>query len=521
MFDYLHQFNQLPKNLRDQVSSPSVMALITELEGKYKVDLAATVMKVMIKSIAIKDLAAYLESELQVLPSEAASLAQEMIAKIFPPVYEYLGLAQSKRTLDLDRDAEIIIREAGLILPSEILVSRFKNILAIYLRGVRSKIDTQNTLAKDVKVGGLNLSGEEISRVFKVCAAYQFSSLTVASRPVDAPAEANSEKPAAPKKTEPAIPPRLSEIIAQSEQAGGYDLRRALASGQLKPISPQPEIKESAVSPQAQAQPSAIVSQAQSPALSPAKALAKAPETHLAISAPKSLEVAKPILRPSLFKKAATLLAGSKKAVVPVSSIQPQPVAPPPNNNAAKTAAVSPAVKTETAKPVTQAVAAVKPAPIAQTQKPAVSQSVVSAPKPVPPTVPLSLAASRVAPAASPRPVMRDITPMPKLMGPIDELRFLDPVNFRRLGGTPGESVNKIFSKIKLLEKDGYDKMIAGVKAWRQSPVNRLYLRLGQEALAKSKPLKEIIAERKKNSQECLSEEEVAVIIALNSKLVF
>ena len=512
MFDCLQQFNQLPKNLRDQVSSPSAMALITELEGKYKVDLAATVMKVMIKSIAIKDLAAYLESELQVLPTEAASLAQEMIAKIFPPVYEYLGLAQAKRTLDLDRDAEIIIREAGLILPSEILVSRFKNILATYLRGVRSKIDTQNTLAKDVKIGGLNLSGEEISRVFKVCSAYQFSSLTVVSRPAAAPA--------VPQVGEPVVPPRLSEIIAQSEQADGYDLKRALASGQLKPLSSKPEIKESAAVPQAHSQPAAIISKAQLPALSPAKNLAKAPENRLAVSAPKSLEVIKPKVGLSLFKKAATLLAGTKKAVAPVSPIQPQSAAPS-FNNATKTAAVLPAIKTETLRTSPPTAEAVKPAPIAPIKKPAVSQPAVSASKSAVSSAPQSPAASRVSPPASPRPVMRDITPMPKLMGPIDELRFLDPVNFRRLGGTPGESVNKIFSKIKLLEKDGYDKMIAGVKAWRQSPVNRLYLRLGQEALAKSKPLKEIIAERKKNSQECLSEEEVAVIIALNSKLVF
>lgn len=106
-------------------------------------------------------------------------------------------------------------------------------------------------------------------------------------------------------------------------------------------------------------------------------------------------------------------------------------------------------------------------------------------------------------------------------MGPVEELQFLDVVNFRRLGTTPAEMTAKVFSKIKLLEKDGYDKMVAGVRAWRQSPVNRLYLRLGQEAIAKGHPLKEAIEVRKAAKQEYLSMDEIEAIVSLNSKLVF
>ena len=116
---------------------------------------------------------------------------------------------------------------------------------------------------------------------------------------------------------------------------------------------------------------------------------------------------------------------------------------------------------------------------------------------------------------------MHDIKPMPKVMGPLEELQFLDVVNFRRLGKTPEERTAKIFAKIKLLEEDGYDKMILGVKAWRQSLVNRLYLALTKEALNKSRPLQEELVERQKGHPESLSWEEVQAVIALNSKLVF
>jgi hypothetical protein len=106
-------------------------------------------------------------------------------------------------------------------------------------------------------------------------------------------------------------------------------------------------------------------------------------------------------------------------------------------------------------------------------------------------------------------------------MGPLEELQFLDLINFRRLGKTPGEITAKIFSKIKFLEREGYEKMVAGVKAWRQSPVNRLYLRLGQEAITKGITLKEALAARQKAGQECLSLEEIEAIVAMNGKLVF
>jgi len=44
MFDYLQQFNSLPKDLKDKVSSPQAMAALAEIENHYQVDLAMIVM---------------------------------------------------------------------------------------------------------------------------------------------------------------------------------------------------------------------------------------------------------------------------------------------------------------------------------------------------------------------------------------------------------------------------------------------------------------------------------------------
>lgn len=501
MFDYLQKFNSLPKDLRDRVSSPSVMAAVTELENKYKVDLAMTVMKVMIKSLALKDLPAYFISDFSLTPPIAENLTRELKEKVFFSVSEYLGLTAAVRAFDLDRDIEVLIKEAGLILPSANLVSRFKNILAIYLRGVRSKIDTRSSLAKDVKIGGLNLSPAEIDRVLKVCDGKKIMG--------SAPSQDSTVK------TAPVKAPAMFSLPPEE-----YDLKRALESGATKPV-----VKE-------------------------AKILNKLDPGHEIVAPVKQLDLAAPQKQPDLPR-------------VPVKPI-PSPVAHPIIHQTPQAPQAPQAPQTPQAPQMSQArretpglaplkvpvapVAPVKPvvssAATTSVKKqnffaglfhkkkvvsaPPIVKQVPSATKPttpvknIVPPPPAQVADRRPNTASSAtRPQMHDVKPVPKVMGPIEELQFLDPLNFRRLGKTPEETTAKIFAKIKLLEKEGYDKMVSGVRAWRQSPTNRLYLRLGQEAIASGVFLKDAVATRQKAGQECLSMEEIEAIVNLNSKLVF
>lgn len=435
MFDYLQQFNALPKDLRDRVSSPSAMAAINELENKYQVDLAMVVMKVMIKSLAVKNLPSYFIGEGGLAPVAAESLAKEFKEKILAPVTDYLGMASEMRAIDLDKDIDLVIREAGLVLPSTDLVNRFKNILSTYLKGIRSKIDARATFSKAVNLGGLNLGAAEIDRVFKVCETQKFKSIDVTLSSPKVPVA-------------PALPPqtKLDKLIASAEKSvptAEYDLKQSLAERQAeRPAASGPKLDLKHELP--------------------------IPDKTLDLPEPAKAEIAEKVA----------------KVVPPVA---PKTVVAPP--------AASPA----------------KPAPSVPPIRPAAAASVK---RPV--------AANRPVPAVSgSKPKVQDIRPMPKVMGPIEELQFLDLVNFRRLGATPAEITARIFSKIKLLERDGYDRMIAGVKAWRQSPVNRLYLRLGQEAIAKGMTLKDLLDVKQKDNQEHLKMEEVEALVGLNSKLVF
>ena len=459
MFDYLQQFNKLPKDLRDRVSSPSAMAAISSLEEQYKVDLAIVIMKVMVKIIPIATLPLYLSEEFS-LPSETAQkLAGDLKEKIFASSAEYLGMVQKEAAFDQDKEIEKIIMEAGLILPSSLAVNRFKNIISTYNRGIRNKIDTKNTLGKSYKIGGLDLTPEEIERVLKIC---------------DSRLPQNSIKvPVPPVSISPSISissSRLDKIVSSADstkRVEEYDLRQAISSGQVKKVStPEEEAKKI----------SAPKEELSLPSVEPVKAL---PEVEKVVPLVTPL-VVKPVISP---------------VVKPVISPVIKPVIPP---------VVHPAIS---AKPE---VLPIKPvAPV----KPVVSSV-------IPPIKPI--AASRpVASVSGTKKFMQDVKSVPKVMGPIEELQFLDLLNFRRLGNTPAEITAKIFSKIKLLEAEGYDKMVAGVRAWRQSPVNRLYLKMGQEALKKGVALKDFAASSEKNSENYLKFEEIEAIIGLNSKLVF
>ena len=116
---------------------------------------------------------------------------------------------------------------------------------------------------------------------------------------------------------------------------------------------------------------------------------------------------------------------------------------------------------------------------------------------------------------------IQDIKPAPRVISPIDELKMLSVTNFRRLGASSPARIEKIISKIKLLEKDGYDKMVQGVKAWRVSPANRLYLQIAKDALVGGMTIKAAAEERGKQNKETYSMEEVEAIINLNNRLMF
>lgn len=106
----------------------------------------------------------------------------------------------------------------------------------------------------------------------------------------------------------------------------------------------------------------------------------------------------------------------------------------------------------------------------------------------------------------------------PRLVGPIEELRRLSLVDFRRLSSDPKEAVKKILDRIRLLEKESFSKRALGIQAWYESEVNQLYLDLGRQALEQGIPTYEIIDQRIQNGEQTLTHDEFEAIMDLNQK---
>ncbi len=535
MFDYLQQFNNLPKDLRNQVSSSGSMLVITELENKYKLDLAMIVMKVMIKNISVKNLPAYFISECGLVREQAEELTRELKEKVFIGAAEYLGISADIRALDLEKDIKIIISEAGLTLASSELINRFKNILALYLKGIRAKIDTREVLAREVISGGVNLSVGEIDRVFKVCENQKFKSLDVVA--------ANSIKPSPSIIAPLSSAGRLDKIISSSEnkltaatKMADYNLKDVIARGQIKkPALLNLPIEEKQLNLPAEEK---ILKLEEALGIeetvketvketSPKVELAKEVKQDKPDSLVKENTITKPVVKPAIF----TPIVKDKVISEPQKITKDKPASSSVFNKLSSLFAKS---SVKAAGPILSAAASSVIAPSSSLASSAkvtspispktniISQAAPQAKAPVKPIIPANPVSARSnIEADSKHPSMHDIKPIPKVMGPIEELQFFDVINFRRLSKDPAEATAKIFNKIKFLEKEGYDKMVSGVKAWRQSPVNRLYVKIGQEAISKGMTIKDAAADHQKNNPEYLRIDEIEAIVNLNSKLVF
>jgi len=131
---------------------------------------------------------------------------------------------------------------------------------------------------------------------------------------------------------------------------------------------------------------------------------------------------------------------------------------------------------------------------------------------------PLSVSRPIIRPVSG-KPKIEDVKFRPRLTGPIEEIRSMNLTDFRRLAPTPKEAIEKILAKIDILEEESFTRKIQAVQAWKESDVCRLYLELGDQSMEQKKPLAEVIAERQKNSQPTLTEEEFGAVMELNRRL--
>ena len=85
-----------------------------------------------------------------------------------------------------------------------------------------------------------------------------------------------------------------------------------------------------------------------------------------------------------------------------------------------------------------------------------------------------------------------------------------------------GLIAKKIKEKIDLLAEYGYGKKLQGIDAWRHSPLNMLYLKIGQLSIASEQTAEQILNEQVNHSQEeNLTFDEFKAIMNLNKQIRF
>jgi len=529
MLGYLKKFNNLPLALREKVSNPEAMAAIEKLEKKYRLPLAAFIMKVVVKEIALADLSLSLVKE-DLNETAARQLAEELKEKIFfalkdyfvpPPAVapvikkepagapkllaeapkpsarplvkgasfffspddeeEIRKLAEKIEVSEkiklpaekIEAELQAIINRVQINFGSVDLADRFKQILRTYLRGIRNRIETELALTKPFLSGGLSFDQDSARKV-----------MTTAGKVLH--------------------PVKSGE--AGAKLFNGVNHEPGSPDDKSIELSPKMKIPE----------------------------LTKNQESRPVVERDAPYDFSKLIKE----KKAASS-AGTLKAAEP-----PKPVfRPHPEDTDHELAPLTPARLAETPTGpaefglARQAAAAlkIKSAPSSvQEKKPPLAkiQNKVSVPdkKTVSPvesaddTSQMPLIRRRFEAEnlnQSRKAKVEDVKYVPRVMSSLDEIKYLDLINFRRLDKDPLRAVEKIKGKISLLEEEGYGKKLEAIKFWRSSPLNRLYLAIGHLSIGENKPVDVIIEERKMKAGDYLTTAEFEAIMDMNKSLRF
>lgn len=105
-----------------------------------------------------------------------------------------------------------------------------------------------------------------------------------------------------------------------------------------------------------------------------------------------------------------------------------------------------------------------------------------------------------------------DIRPGMKLIGPVDELRTMSMVDFRRLSNDVTVRIQKIRSRIEVIAEDGPHEKIRAIQAFEQSAPVRLYREILKRSLIELKSTETLCEEYKKQGKEFLDLDEIAAL---------
>lgn len=114
-----------------------------------------------------------------------------------------------------------------------------------------------------------------------------------------------------------------------------------------------------------------------------------------------------------------------------------------------------------------------------------------------------------------------DVKTKAKLVGPIDELKNITVREWRTFGSDIKTRVDKIRDKIDIIAEDSVSERVKAIKAWKSSPLYRLYLNIGAMSMEQGNTLDQVLSGMVGQKKETLTKEEFDAIADLNRTLAF
>ena len=513
-------------------------------------------MRVMVKDVSILDLSKFFVLEYSLEARQAEALTLELKNRVFSGVAEYLGFSLDEKapspdetevnwgdtkaspqtvrgsnfffstedeeevkelTKKLDNFSENSIvkkEEAAKVVTARVeriaeaikinfssqdLHKRLKQVLTTYVKGVRNRIDTKQTLLRKVDEGGLALNDPLANKVLDIAEKVINQSEENFLQPQDSPTPSDIKKDQNKEEKTLAVKaePKPKQLVDAGNRDVPYDF--ATLKEEKKDVALSGELKKEVSAP---AEPKKDI-------ILPVKKKQGLKSDEPIAPSLKKEQKKKDINLDNLdFSVKDTPLSKSK--INPKSFTEVNQTAPvDKSQDATLDLRGIHSKNTKTNESIVVKVPQTKEPVLDLKQKPS-TQSVPS---------PTAITRSKSQPNGKVK--MDDVKYIPKLTGPVDELKELSLEDFRRLGPEAEQRTKKIQDKVSFLEQDNYSQRLEGIKAWRQSPVNKLYLTMGQESITQNQSINAIIKNRMNSSQATLSQEEFNAVMELNKNLRF
>jgi len=500
MLNYLEKFNNLPQELREKISDPAVMQKISEIEKKYDLTLAMVVMRVMVGDISIVDLPKYFVFEHDMDGRKAEKLVDDLKNEVFFSVAEYLGFsvresetqAGESRKEDADDWMEKKKKEAAARGSSFFFSSEDEEEIQELTKKVEGfasgeKIETQEDvdaknekkIAEVKKQLGVNFSSEELSSRFgQILKTY----LKGVRNRID-----------------------TRQTFMKKVEHGGLGMDGIFTDNILL-LADSPELEEKIKKENSQLE----LSGGQFPGQeNPAKIAGKPLQNNdfsFNLGAARDIDYdfsKMPNVAGEKKPQEQKIADGTNASEIPVFELGSKP-------GNGKEIVAEPSKKIEITKyedeiPRNSEIKGLSLGADMKNTKMA-TPDVISLKEGKP---------------QDGRKKIVDVKHVPKLVGPIDELSEMSLLNFRRLDDDPREAALKMKEKLKFLEEDSYAQRLSGIKAWRRSPLNNLYLRIGSKSIAEKKTVSQIVKEMMDSGKDYLTENEFKAVMDLNRSIRF